>query len=56
MVLITAALPEHDSQQRERAPLLQHSEDSPAPLIQSEIVIVDDDGTEEPFDPASWFS
>ncbi|MFE8949045.1 hypothetical protein [Streptomyces sp. NPDC007856] len=24
-------------------------------LIESEIVIVDDDGTEEPFDPASWF-
>ncbi|MET9449134.1 hypothetical protein [Streptomyces cinerochromogenes] len=55
MVLI-AALPEHDSQQRERAPLLQRSDDSPVPLIQSEIVIVDDDGTEKPFDPASWFS
>jgi hypothetical protein len=24
-------------------------------LIESEIVMVDDDGTEEPFDPASWF-
>jgi hypothetical protein len=24
--------------------------------IESEIVIIDDDGTEEPFDPSSWFS
>jgi hypothetical protein len=24
-------------------------------LIESEIVIIDDDGTGEPFDPASWF-
>ncbi|MGQ4383391.1 hypothetical protein [Streptomyces sp. SAS_270] len=24
-------------------------------LIESEIVIVDEDGTEEPFDAASWF-
>ncbi|GGV44384.1 hypothetical protein GCM10010245_69400 [Streptomyces spectabilis] len=24
--------------------------------IESEIVIVDDDGTEEPFDPSSWFA
>jgi hypothetical protein len=24
-------------------------------LIESEIVIVDDDGNETPFDPASWF-
>ncbi|MFG2356196.1 hypothetical protein [Streptomyces sp. NPDC048521] len=55
MVLITA-LPEHDPQQHGRAPLLQRSDDSRVPLIQSEIVIVDDDGTEEPFDPASWFS
>jgi hypothetical protein len=23
-------------------------------MIESEMVIVDDDGTEEPFDPASW--
>jgi hypothetical protein len=25
-------------------------------LIESEIVIVDDDGAEEPFDPVAWFS
>jgi len=25
-------------------------------VIESEIVIVDADGMEEPFDPASWFS
>jgi hypothetical protein len=24
-------------------------------LIECEIVIVDDDGNEEPFDPSSWF-
>lgn len=54
--MLITALPERDSQQRERASLRQHSDDSRMPLIQSEIVIVDDDGTEEPFDPASWFS
>lgn len=26
-----------------------------ASSIESEIVVVDDDGTEEPFDPSSWF-
>jgi hypothetical protein len=25
-------------------------------MIESEIVIVDDDGTEKPFDPVLWFS
>lgn len=25
-------------------------------MIESEIVIVDDDGSEQPFDPATWFA
>ncbi|WP_460065604.1 replication initiator [Streptomyces sp. YKOK-I1] len=33
-----------------------NAESSAATVIESEIVIVDDDGTEEPFDPASWFA
>lgn len=39
----------------------QHVSPLPSPgngtaaMIESEIVIVDEDGTEEPFDPASWF-
>lgn len=30
-------------------------DDDTAGLIESEIVIVDEDGTEEPFDAVSWF-
>ncbi|MCH0558290.1 hypothetical protein [Streptomyces sp. MUM 16J] len=36
-------------------PLSRYGGERPPSLIESEIVIVDDDGTEEPFDPASWF-
>lgn len=35
--------------------LPQSGTKEPSSLIESEIVIVDADGTEEPFDPASWF-
>lgn len=50
-----AALPEREP----RKPLPPSSpgpgDDRARTLIESEIVMVDDDGTEEPFDPASWF-
>ncbi|MGV9253367.1 hypothetical protein [Streptomyces sp. NPDC003697] len=35
--------------------LLRPSDDKTMSLIESEIVIIDDDGTEEQFDPAVWF-
>jgi hypothetical protein len=31
------------------------NDDRAASLIESEIVIVDEDGTEEPFDATAWF-
>lgn len=36
-------------------PAPEPSNDRAASLIESEIVIVDEDGTEEPFDAAAWF-
>ncbi|MFJ9668136.1 hypothetical protein ACIRPP_26555 [Streptomyces sp. NPDC101219] len=37
-------------------PIPQSSnDDRVAKLIESEIVIVDEDGTEEPFDATAWF-
>ncbi|MBT2676255.1 hypothetical protein J7E95_36810 [Streptomyces sp. ISL-14] len=55
MALITA-LPEREPQQSGRFLLPRFGDDRAPSLIESEIVIVDDDGTEEPFDPAAWFS
>lgn len=50
------APPERLPQQPQLVPLLPASDERRTPEIQSEIVIIDDDGTEEPFDPSSWFS
>jgi hypothetical protein len=36
-------------------PRLEPANDRAASLIESEIVIVDEDGTEEPFDASTWF-
>ncbi len=33
----------------------ERANDRAASLIESEIVIVDEDGTEEPFDATKWF-
>lgn len=35
---------------------LRKADDKGASRITSEIVIIDDDGTEEPFDARAWFS
>ncbi|MEU4350488.1 hypothetical protein [Streptomyces sp. NPDC023838] len=45
------AFPQHRSARR-----LGTVDDRAANLIESEIVIVDDDGMEEPFDPDEWFA
>ncbi|MGW2687881.1 hypothetical protein ACWC6I_32560 [Streptomyces sp. NPDC001414] len=50
------ALPERECQLVLHPWALRSGEDTPRSLIEGEIVIVDDDGTEEPFDPVSWFS
>lgn len=49
------ALPDPEPRQPLRSALPRHSDERGVSLIESEIVIVDDDGTETPFDPASWF-
>lgn len=36
-------------------PKPEPANDEAMPLIDSEIVIVGEDGAEEPFDPAAWF-
>jgi hypothetical protein len=36
--------------------LVRDADEKRMSLIESEIVIVDEDGTETPFDPASWFA
>jgi hypothetical protein len=47
--------PEREPRQPRRSSLPRTTDDRTVSLIESEIVIVDDDGTEEPFDAASWF-
>jgi hypothetical protein len=49
------ALPERDLRQSGGLPLPRPGHDRSVSRIESEIVIVDDDGTEVPFDPATWF-
>ncbi|MEU5094620.1 hypothetical protein [Streptomyces sp. NPDC020996] len=46
---------ERENQKSRRSSLPRAGGEMAVDLIESEIVIVDDDGTEEPFDPASWF-
>ncbi|MFJ9749680.1 hypothetical protein [Streptomyces chartreusis] len=46
----------HAAQQSEPSPMPMGPEDSTKSVVESEIVIIDDDGREEPFDPALWFS
>jgi hypothetical protein len=55
-VALIAALPEREPQQSGRQLPSRCGDDRAPSLIESEIVIVDDDGREEPFDPAAWFS
>ncbi|MER7926985.1 hypothetical protein ABTY96_28155 [Streptomyces sp. NPDC096057] len=50
-----AAPTERESRQPKRLPLPRSAGASATCVIESEIVIIDDDGTEELFDPASWF-
>lgn len=50
-----SVLPVREPRQPGAPSLSRYGRERPASLIESEIVIVDDDGTEEPFDPASWF-
>lgn len=50
-----AVPPEREPWQSGRLLHLREEDDKAPPLIESEIVIVDDEGKEEPFDPASWF-
>ncbi|MFD7056034.1 hypothetical protein ACFWBS_44205 [Streptomyces mirabilis] len=50
-----AASPEREPRQPRRSSLPQAADSRTMSLIETEIVIIDDDGTEEPFDPASWF-
>lgn len=45
-----------DSQDVSPLPLWGNGDSSKGTMIESEIVIVDEDGTEEPFDTASWLS
>jgi hypothetical protein len=52
-VLITAP-PRPGPLRLGRTALPQLGDEEGRTRIESEIVIVDDDGTEEPFDPASW--
>ncbi|MES4892026.1 hypothetical protein [Streptomyces sp. NPDC096012] len=46
---------EREHRKSRRSSLPRADDETAGSLIESEIVIVDDDGTEEPFDPASWF-
>jgi hypothetical protein len=50
-----AALPEREPRQPLRSLSPRPDDDRARILIESEIVMVDADGTEEPFDPVSWF-
>lgn len=43
-------------QQPGTSPVPLRPDDTAQRVVESEIVIVEDDGTEEPFDPALWFS
>ena len=45
-----------DSQDVSPLPLWGNGDSSKAIMIESEIVIVNEDGTEEPFNTASWLS
>ncbi|MDX2676784.1 hypothetical protein [Streptomyces soliscabiei] len=53
---LTTTLPKSGSQRSSPLPVPADGESGTPTMIESEIVIVDDDGTEEPFDPTSWFS
>ncbi|MFE7892012.1 hypothetical protein [Streptomyces sp. NPDC057412] len=46
---------ERELQQSRRSLLPSTANGRTKNLIESEIVIIDDDGAEEPFDPTSWF-
>ncbi len=48
-------LPQGPRQPSAQASPLRPCDSKAAALIESEIVIVDDDGSEATFDPASWF-
>jgi hypothetical protein len=55
-VVPIAAPTEREHRPPRHSSLARTEDGRPMTLIESEIVIVDDDGAEEPFDPASWFS
>jgi hypothetical protein len=46
---------ERDAQLSSKASLRASSVREMKSMVESEIVIVDDDGNEEPFDPSTWF-
>ncbi|WP_206191198.1 hypothetical protein [Streptomyces niveiscabiei] len=53
--MLIAVPPEREPQQDRNRSCTELGSEKPLSLIDSEIVIVTDEGTEEPFDPVSWF-
>lgn len=52
----TGVAAEIETEASYETPLPRLSATRPRTMIESEIVIVDADGTEDTFDPATWFS